>query len=320
LVKVSIVIPVYNVKPYLKRCLNSVFSQGYTDFEIILIDDCSTDGSYEEAKRILNDWEGSYKILKHEVNKGLGAARNTGISVAKGEFFSFLDSDDWISSDFLEKLVRSAEEDNAEIVICEYYKYWEDNQKQHIKSTFTLKDLTNKNLCIALATESSCDKLFKSSLFYENNIIFAEGIKSEDVATVPRLIARASRVSIVPEPLYFYFQRKGSLSLSSSFKVYDLKKAFEITKDDLYTNYKDEVEFFAIRYLVYGLTLNMIKSNFKHDTIKEHLEEIRRDYPNYINNKYLYLYNFPKRVFVKFAYKNRLSLLKLLTKLHGILV
>ena len=132
MIKVSIIVPVYNVELYLRECLDSIINQTLKDIEIICVDDCSTDNSYiildEYSKK-----DSRIKLLKHNVNKGLGPARNTGINVAQGEYIGFIDSDDYISLDYFENLYNTAKKYNSDIVSTLNIKLYEmhNNKIKH---------------------------------------------------------------------------------------------------------------------------------------------------------------------------------------------
>ena len=117
---ISVIVPVYNVEPYLRKCLDSIVNQTYRDFEILIIDDGSTDGS----GRICDEYAEKDSRIKvfHTENRGLSCARNLGLAEAKGEWIGFVDSDDWIEPDMYEVLIRRAEETGADVVECSHYK------------------------------------------------------------------------------------------------------------------------------------------------------------------------------------------------------
>ena len=121
--KVSIVIPVYNVEPYIEECLQSVMRQTYLGMmECILVDDCGTDNSMGIAEQLIEAYNGpiDFKVLHHEHNRGVSAARNTGIDAACGEYIFFLDSDDWISDDCIERLTQPLEFEKYDFVVGHY--------------------------------------------------------------------------------------------------------------------------------------------------------------------------------------------------------
>ncbi|HDV2009368.1 TPA: glycosyltransferase family 2 protein, partial [Escherichia coli] len=116
--KVSVIVPVYNVKPYLNRCVKTLLAQTLDNIEIILVDDCSTDGSGEVIKQLVIKHPDVVKAVFLEINSKQGAARNEGIKIARGEYISFVDSDDWVSTDMLKLLYEKAKETGADLVDC----------------------------------------------------------------------------------------------------------------------------------------------------------------------------------------------------------
>ena len=123
---ISIIIPVYNVENYLHVCLNSVLKQTYQDFEIICIDDASTDSSLEILK-YFEKKDSRIKVLKNDSNKGQGYSRNRGLELAQGKYISFLDGDDWLSPDAFEILIQKAEQDNLDLLMFKNIVYYEEH-------------------------------------------------------------------------------------------------------------------------------------------------------------------------------------------------
>lgn len=230
--KISVIIPVYNVEDYLSECLNSVCNQTLDDLEIICIDDGSTDNSL----KILNEYAQSdsrFKIITKE-NGGQATARNLGIKEAQGEYIAFVDSDDFIEAEMLEKLYTKASDNNLDLTMCKIATY--DNQTEEIrnnvwyymlgvfrdfeKDIFTHKDTKEFTCNIAV---TPYNKLYKTGLIKDNDILFPEGVIFEDEKFFFDVYLRAKRVSIVDEFLYYYrVNRKGS--------------TVDITKENDYTD------------------------------------------------------------------------------------
>ena len=126
---ISIIVPVFNVELYLKECLESIKKQTYTNLEVIIVDDCSTDNSFNIADNFIKNYKGPiiFKLIKHDKNKGQSAARNTGLGVAKGEYVGFVDSDDYIAPNMYEFLLSEMKSKNVGVVGCDYYQILEDN-------------------------------------------------------------------------------------------------------------------------------------------------------------------------------------------------
>lgn len=136
--KVSIIIPVYKVEKYIERCVRTLFGQTLDSLEFIFVDDCSPDNSIELLKKVLNDYPNrleQVKIIRHEVNKGVGKSRQDGVDAASGEYIIHCDPDDWVELDMYEKMYTKATDENVDVVICDYYENFSDSE--------TLK---NKNL------------------------------------------------------------------------------------------------------------------------------------------------------------------------------
>ena len=216
----SVIIPVYNIEDYLNECLDSVINQTLEDIEIICIDDGSTDNSPD----ILKEYSKKDKRIKIIIkeNGGQATARNLGIKEAQGEYIAFVDSDDFIEPTMFEKLYTKAKDNNLDIAMCKIATY--DNQTEEIKDNvwyymlgvfrdfekdiFNHKDTKEFTCHIAV---TPYNKIYKTTLLKENNILFPEGLIFEDEKFFYDTYLRAKRVSIVDEFLYYYrINRKGS--------------------------------------------------------------------------------------------------------------
>lgn len=227
---VSVVVPVYNTADYLDRCLQSIINQTYKDFEVILIDDGSTDGSDIICKKYL----GQDKRIKYcrIQNSGVSVARNTGIQNASGEFLLFVDSDDYIDRHFLEELVKC-----QRLYECDIVKYSATissdmnasmNQAQNHTHIYTSKEALEEYFYgdetkIKVQIWSG---LYKRSLFL--NLKFPEGKVYEDSYITPRLLASSSKIVYLDYPGYIYYLREGSIMHSGlsteKISAYDLYK------------------------------------------------------------------------------------------------
>ena len=230
---VSVIVPVFNVEQYLSICLNSVINQKYKTLELIIIDDGSTDGSGS----ICDEYKQIDKRIKvfHTDNRGLSAARNTGLEYASGDFLLFLDSDDWLEHDAINKLVKISIETDAEVVcfrsVREYAKKKPSvnrRQKKYIPDSFILKgDDIIKATCSGQIGFSVWNKLWKKQLF--EGIKFPEGRNYEDISTSYKALLKTDDVVCISDILYHYRARKGSITT-----VYNLKN----TRDYWYSCYE----------------------------------------------------------------------------------
>lgn len=217
--KISVIVPIYNVNEYLAQCIDSIVSQSYRDLEIILVDDGSTDGSGEICDRYAaND---PRVLCIHKANGGLSDARNTGIAAATGDYVMFLDGDDyWNDENAVDSLVQRVQITNAEVVNFSFLKYYEDTHKEApyfdqipaMPLTATekiqqLKYLAENHLYIS----SACTKMVHRKLFTPE-LLFAVGEFSEDIPWSAQLIKQAATMDFVCANFYCYRQRSSSIS------------------------------------------------------------------------------------------------------------
>jgi glycosyltransferase involved in cell wall biosynthesis len=209
MLKISIIIPVYGVEQYIERCCVSVFEQTYNNFEIIFVNDCSKDKSADIVFKVIEQYKHldiSTTIIKHEINKGISATRETGLNAATGEYVLYIDSDDYIAPNMLELLISRAKETDADIVYCDYYDVKNGTQIYQDQSL-----QVNDPLLITAAMLHGdirwCpwNKLFRRSITLEHSIHWPVGINvGEDLAVIPRIFYYANRVEHVDQGLYFY--------------------------------------------------------------------------------------------------------------------
>lgn len=211
---VSIIIPVYDVEKYLCKCLNSVLNQTMKDFEVILIDDGSTDKSNNILKHYCSRYK-NFKLIKKK-HSGVSEARNIGLKYATGKFISFIDSDDFVSPFFLEKLCNCAKRTNADIISCNYYINNSVNNKSHIYPLKFKSGIYKKpKILRALIYDTRIhyhvwNKLFKRSIILKNNIAFPN-MCFEDTEFNVKAFYFSSKIAVINEALYYYVKRNSSL-------------------------------------------------------------------------------------------------------------
>lgn len=209
--KVSIIVPVYNVEKYLKRCLDSLVNQTLKDIEIICVNDGSTDGSLAILDEyVRND---DRIVVINQENSGQSVARNRGIDVAKGEYLGFVDSDDWVSEDYFERLHNSAIQNNAEIAVGGIIRLHKFNRRKFL--TFAKETVTNDvnlkfELCDLPEKSYVWNKIYKSSKLKEIGLKFEEGIVFEDCIFTPQALFYFDKIVTVPDAYYFYWRRSDS--------------------------------------------------------------------------------------------------------------
>ena len=267
MIKVSVIIPVYNGEKYIKQCLDSILKQTLEQIEIIIINDASSDATSE----ILQDYGSIYtdkiKIVHNKQNEGQGKSRNIGINIAKGEFITFIDADDEIEQNMLEKMYNCAKNKNADLVLCDYYEI-RKNKKVMIKS------IPEKTLNIK-----------------KDYSVYIEAY--EDISLMPVLSAYTDKIVYIEKPLYIYYVRDGSTMRQKVFNhkllsIYDalenLVRCFEKTK--MLDNYKEELEFIYIKHLLYGGAGRFLEYKEGRKEISKIVYIIKNKYPNWKKNKY----------------------------------
>lgn len=216
---VSIIIPVYNVAPYIAACIHSVINQTYRKLELIFVDDCGSDDSIAIVGNFFNehqrDWNA--KIIKHAHNKGLSAARNTGLKFATGDYVYFLDSDDSISEDCIECLMAEAEKNKCDFVIGDYSDTLGENASPLLLESGCL----NGNEILHSYAEGlwyvmAWNKLCKRDFLLKNELFFEEGINHEDVIWTFKLACCAQTMGIVHKQTYLYSIRAASIMTGMS--------------------------------------------------------------------------------------------------------
>lgn len=207
-VLVSVVIPVYNVEKFLQKCVASVLNQTYRNLDIILVDDGSTDLSGKICDE-LGKCDERVTVI-HKKNGGLSDARNAGLSVAKGEYYAFIDSDDYISSDMVEIMVNSVRKNNCDIAICNMVRFSESGESfLFYHPVVQEKVLLGKERFKTLNQPSVCNKLFASNLF--QNIRFPKGKYYEDTFVYHELLYSAENVVLTGSNSYWYLERSDSI-------------------------------------------------------------------------------------------------------------
>lgn len=286
---VSILVPVYNVEKYIARCAISLFEQTYDNIEYIFVDDCGTDDSI----KVLNNVIGRYpnrrnyiRIVKHQYNRGLAAARNTAVEEASGDFLLHVDSDDWLKTDAVEKLVKKQQEDDYDIVLFEMNQFFTFG----IIPNYRLSVKDARELCLKqLSREISSyvwAEFIRRSLYIDNDIKCIEGLNmGEDYSVSPRLAYFANKVVMLHEPLYQY-NRLTESSYTAKFNEDNARQVLDILSI-LNTFFKDKgVEFeHSLKCAYLYSVLHSIVDIYKSDGFKRHKtflsDNVRRlDYVN----------------------------------------
>ena len=264
MIKISIIVPVYNVEKYISRCLNSLINQTLDDIEIICVNDCSVDNSFQIVKEYAAR-DSRFVLIEHETNQGLGSARNSGIGIASGEYIIFIDSDDYIDTDYCEKLYNTAKKYDADIVVTNLLKHKKRYNRYNVffKSIKEAIDLSDKiNICKDNKQRffNATNKIFRNDFLKYNKILFQVGCYFEDVMFTVKSIFLANKIVSCPEVAYHYMENPSSIVKS--------KNSVEKKKRDHFDVYTELQKYANDKKICLPERLNYIDSYYKTPFIK----------------------------------------------------
>lgn len=206
---VSIIVPIYKVEDHLERCVRSLMEQNYTDIEYVFVNDASPDGSLSLLHQILSDYPEraeSVKIISHDVNKGLPAARNSGMNLATGDYIFHCDSDDWVDRYMISDLIAITRLSDIDILYTDFYLSFKSNERyMHQPKYENPMDCLIGMLCGSMKF-NVWNKLIRRSLYVDNGITFPEGNSMGEDMTILKLFCKAETVKYVPQSYYHYMQ------------------------------------------------------------------------------------------------------------------
>lgn len=298
--RLSIIVPIYNVEKYLSRCIESILNQTFKDFELILVNDSSTDNCKEICEKYKR--MDSRIIVANKKNGGVSSARNLGIDISKGDYIGFVDSDDFIDVHMYEILLNTINAYDSDIVICDYYKVNEYDIKKYEKMKSNNKDINVENINNIDAIERiitrdikivvAWNKIYKRSLF--DNLRYKEGVICEDEFLAHRIFYKCNKVSIINQKLYYYIQRKGSI-INSPFsskdfdKIYAIKDRVDFLNEKKITNLIDKAEKSFMDYFVW----NYFAGYQRLENIEYELKRLKKEFNSVfyriLDNKFISL-------------------------------
>jgi len=264
--KLDIIVPIYNVEKYLRKCLDSLVNQDYSDFFVRLINDGSKDSSSMIAQEYVNQYPHLFKLYTKE-NGGLSDARNYGIDQSNSEFIAFIDSDDYLDHGMFSEMMNLIN-DQTDIVCCDLM-YVYDNGEMKVATAGDESLLKDKLNSLKL-NNSACNKIFRRSLF--NSIRFVKGKWYEDLATIPCVMYQAREIKLIHKPFYYYYQREGSIAHIKNEKMFDIYWAIQHIEECIqltdWKNIKNEL------LIEHGLFLTSLRIK-KMDSFQDRMEYYR---------------------------------------------
>jgi glycosyltransferase involved in cell wall biosynthesis len=312
---VSIIVPVYNMRNHIEKCLDSLLAQTYENIEIICINDCSLDNSLEILQSYKVKYPTKIRVINSIENMKQGGARNLGIDAAIGDYIYFIDSDDWAEHDLIERLINKVNGFKYEIIYCDYTTVHNDTSKNKviIRNNVNWKDddLDKIKKALIIAPSPIWSALYSASFFKVLNLKFPVGLFYEDNFLVPLLVCNAERISKVDKVLMNY--NMTNISVTRSFnneRFFDRIKTAQLLLDEinLYKDFKyfNEIEFYLTEIFLINTSIGCYRKFYpvRHDVSESVLKDFEVLMPNFRKNKY-----FVNKVNKKFTYSCYVNIL-----------
>lgn len=306
---VSIIVPVYKVEEMLDRCMESILHQSYKNIEVILVDD----GSPDRCPILCDEYSKKDKRVKviHKENGGLSSARNEGLKKATGEYLCFIDSDDYVEKNYVEKLYNEISKNNLDFVVCNYKRIYGEVIQNCEVNNFKIDNFINPSVW---------NKMYRKSLF--KNIKFPDKLYYEDLGTFPMVYCNGKKYKIINDYLYNYAQNINSIMHQTNNKIFDVYKIFELNLDYIKKHKHDDIiknlETAYIFHVIIGTTYRKARDiNFCFADLKKIKNKAKNTFPKwYKNNNIKQLSCFYRIFLILFKYFDILAfiLLKLFAR------
>lgn len=322
--KVSIIIPMYNVENYIETCLDSVMNQTMKDYEVIVIDDGSRDHSYENALEYQRRYPQQIRVFKQE-NAGQGAVRNNGVKEANGEYILFVDSDDTVSEYFVEKSYKAITESKADIGIFDAVIVDENRQrKEDMTGCHCGDSICNLSTFPQILFEypAPWNKIYKRSLFTENQLGYATHMWYEDLVGASMFYTAAQKIVVIHETLYYYVQRSNSVMHSKmDAKNMEILKAVDMICEfyrgkHIYDIYQSELEYLAIYHVLVAASGRTVKADARSSFPVLFMKYMNEKFPQWRDNRYLHQLSVLNKMKLYMLDKHQYQLLHWLYKLQ----
>ncbi len=322
-IKISIIVPVYNVERYLDHCLDSLVNQTFKDIEIIIVND----GSPDNSQQIIDEYKNKYpQLIKAFVkeNGGVSSAKNFGLEHASGEYVLFIDSDDYVNINMVEKMYNVAYKENSDMVICDVYDVFEKNNKIiRYSNNFIGNTNIYENKKIIFNRPANWNKLIKKSLF--NDFEFELNKWYEDMRISIKLYLLCKKITFIDEPLYYYVTHENSIMNNKNIsKNYQIIDAFDdiinyYKENNLYDEFKEEINFLAIDHIFISASVRIIINSGKKE-LKENLTPILEYFNKNFNikNKYVNMLDRNKKIIYTLLKHKMYNFVKFIFKIKGV--
>ena len=314
---VTIVIPCYNVAKYIKRCIDSLVGQSFQKFKVILVDDKSTDDTYQYLLQLQATSGLDIMVLQNSCNSGPAVSRNKGIFEADTKYITFCGSDDWYEPDFLKTMVSLLEDNAADMAFCGY-KVVDEHGNSQSRPVYNRSGLISREEAFCLDADSLCMLMVKTDIMKDT--LLPDLRNGEDVATVPLLMAKANRYAATVSCLYNYFRRSDSASERPTMKaVESLVCSYQYVQKNFPDKYIKEKEFLGIKNLLYSTIITLFSCSNDKRTAKDLLNEFETIYPNWKNNPYITSLRIYKKVILRMVSLKLFGVVRLVAILRNVI-
>lgn len=313
MVKVSVIVPVYNVEEYLAKCLDGLVNQTLKDIEIIVVND----GTLDNSQKIIDEYANKYPCIKSYIkeNGGLSDARNYGLQYVTGEYIGFVDSDDFVETNMYELMYKKAKEEDSDIVECNLRHTYVDREDIEIGNK-----IIDKKEMLMFGRSVVWNKIYKSKWLLETKVLFPKGLIYEDVEFFLKLIPHINTYSYIDEACIHYVQRGNSLNNFSSLKTQDifiiLNNIYQYYEQHGYLReYEEALEFFYARILLCSSFIRMCRISDKSQcrmALKNNWDTLMNEFPKWRKNPYFKKNSSAKLLFMRTVTKPTYKLYSLL--------
>lgn len=318
----SVVVPVYKIEKYIENCIESLIHQTYENLQIILVDD----GSPDKCGDICDAYakQDSRITVLHKKNGGLSDARNKGAELASGEYLFFVDGDDSVSQDLVEKAVLCAEKYEAEMVIFDYESIEEDTERRDLYH-FALPEDRVINMKtvpeLLLKTPAAWCRMYRKDFWDRSAIRYPNGLHYEDLATTPKFLLQAEKIAYVGDkPLYYYMLRDGSIMRSHDFERNYRDRTFVLNSLSAYfqshgeeNHYKKELEYLFFEHAYFVPSKEIILSDPTSPWLNEFRDYALKSYPQLFKNVYIKKLSWKDKVLFRLMQKRLYKVMNLLS-------
>ena len=317
--KFSIIIPMYNSFNLMNKCLESLENQTYKDFEVVAVDDCSTDDSFQKLKKYSEESNLSIICVQNDKNSGPGETRNRGIEIANGEYIIFIDSDDYIENNTLEIMNKIIYKNDVDCIIFDYYHHTNAGTFKRKSLLNVNPGIVNKSDAIVYSSTNSWGKVYLLKTIIDTDIKFPNFKRNEDMPFNKLVVAASNKIYYCNENLYNYINNKKSLMHDDS--LTDENNAingFEIIYENLKDEFPNEVESIFLKHYLYATTVTLISRGIKNSDLKIYIEKCEKRFPKVYENRILKNMSKYQKIWI-FGVRHRwLILLRILAKIKNI--